>query len=115
MHRSVKPFTLSVAFRVVWGRSALLNAVYGAKFFDEVALEITALITVDPFGDAIPEEPVVHKYLGNGGSLLVLACHRLRKLGEDVRHHQDILDVPHSRFQDREINCQLLQWLLCSE
>ena len=48
MKRPVKALTLGIPFRMVWSHSALLDAIDGAEFFDDLTFKVSALVTVDP-------------------------------------------------------------------
>ena len=90
VHGAVETLALGVSLRMVRRRSGLLDVVGVAQLFHQTALEVSSLVTVDPFRNTIPLKPFMYQDSGNRGGFLVPGGYGLRELGENVCHDKDV-------------------------
>ncbi len=74
---TVKPLTLAISGRVVWGGVAFLNTIHMAELLDEVAFKVPALVRVKATRHTKPTEPLVNQHPGHCGCSLIVSWNGL--------------------------------------
>ncbi len=93
------------------GWSSTSTPIQPAKFCNDCALKVSPLVGVQSLWHSILEKPLFQEYLSGGIRLLITCGERLKKLSEDVRHHQDVFSAVRGRLLRGKINSYHLQWL----
>lgn len=106
---SVEPFALAISARMVGCGAGLVDVQHLAQVFDDVAFEVSALITVYLGHDAVSKDPVVEEDLGSGLRGLIPCWNGDGELREDIGHDENIL-VALGFFQDRKVDRHGLKW-----